>query len=90
MLERVLEQRLSGDGDLDVAGESVGLAQISEMSEFPPEAALIRDLRTFGYRGLPGAGVTEGRGSCVVIHEVSHAFPRVADLPPFRQRVLVL
>ena len=34
---------LSGDADLDVAGEGIGLTQITELTQFPSEAALVSD-----------------------------------------------
>lgn len=42
------------------------------------------------HRGLPGARVTEGGGPGVVVDKVANALPCVADLPTFRQGILIL
>lgn len=46
--------------------------------------------RVFLHRGLSSAGVVESGGSDVMIHEIANPFPCVADLPTFRQWVLIL
>lgn len=42
------------------------------------------------HRGLSGARVTEGGGPGVVVDKIANAFPRVTDLPTFRQGILIL
>lgn len=44
----------------------------------------------FLHRGFAGARVTESSGAGVVVHKVANSFPRVADLPPFGKRILIL
>lgn len=74
-----------------MARQSVALTKVSELTKFPSEGPLVRSRDPVGALwalGGPGAGVLEGGGARVVVHEVARAVLREANLPAWRQGLL--
>lgn len=91
LVVRVLEQRLAGQRDLNVARQGVGLTQVTELTQLPAEASLIgarHAVNAFGALRSSRPRILERRSPRVVIHEEAFACRRVADLPAGRQRAL--
>lgn len=70
-----------------MAGQSIALTQVSELTKFPPERTFVcsrhtvSSLRAFG---SPGTRILECGCTCVVIDKVSRAFLGESYLPSRR------
>lgn len=93
-MKAVLEQRRPRDAQLDVVGQRVALAEISELRQLPAEASLVLDrnaVSPLAARNQDRAGprILEGGGSRVVVDEVSNLVFSPSHLPAVRQRLFL-
>jgi hypothetical protein len=93
LMKRILKKCCPRHGQLDVGGEGVGLAQVPELVQLPPEGALVLGGHAVGPLGptarVPGTAargaaawprILKGGGAGVVVHEVAHPVLRVSEL----------
>jgi hypothetical protein len=88
-MEGILKERRPGHRQLDMRGERVGLAQVAELVQLPPEGPLVlgrHAVSTLGAAprvagaaaaGAAGARILEGGGARVVVHKISHSVLRI-------------
>ena len=64
LVEGIFEERRPRHGELDMRWQCVGLTQISELGQLPPERSLVLSRHSVGSLGTflagPGPGVIEG------------------------------
>jgi len=85
LMKGILEKRGPRHRQLDVGGEGVGLAQVPELVQLPPEGALVLRGHAVGPLGpaargsgaaagsAAGSRVLEGSGAGVVVHKIPHS-----------------